>query len=85
MTSFVMDANGSASMFPGRVLVLKLPETVVQAHEGRSKLGGIPLPIFAGVEQLLSEDRVEIRIADPETGHPYYVELAGDCLEWVPR
>lgn len=85
MTSFVIDANGSAIMVPGRVLVLTLPEYVVQAHEQSSKLGGIPLPVFAGVEQLLVNDQVEIRLSHPETGEPFYVEVDGSCLEWVPR
>jgi len=85
MPSFVIDANGSAIMFPGRVLVLTLPEHVVQAHEKSSQLGLIPLPVLAGVEQLLPNDLVEIRISHPVTGEPFYVEVGGSCLEWVPR
>jgi hypothetical protein len=85
MTSFVIDANGSAIMFPGRVLVLTLPEHLVQAHEQGNQLGMIPLPVFAGVEQLLPNDHVEIRISHPETGEPFYIAVDGFCLEWVPR
>lgn len=85
MTSFSIDANGSAIMVPGKVLVLTLPEHVVQSHEQCSKLAALPLPVFAGVEQFLPNDLVEIRIAHPDTGEPLYVEIGGSCLEWVPR
>jgi hypothetical protein len=85
MKSFVIDVNGSAIMFPGRVLVIVLPDHVVQGHEHGAKLEGISLPVFASVEHLLSNDRVEIRLSHPETGEPFYMEVDGNCLEWVPR
>lgn len=85
MKSFVIDVNGSVIMFPGRVLVIALPDRFLQGHEQGQKLAGIGLPVFASVEQLLSNDRVEIRLSNPETGEPFYIEVDGNCLEWVPR
>ena len=85
MKNFVIDVNGSAIMFPGRVLVVALPDHVVQTHDQGSKMVGMSLPVFASVEQLLVNDRVEIRLPHPETGEPFYIEVDGNCLEWVPR
>jgi hypothetical protein len=85
MPNFVIDANGSAILFPGKVLVLVLPDNVIQSHKQYNMLRSLPLPIFAGVEQLLPRGQVEIRISSPDTGEAFYVEVAGNCLEWVPR
>lgn len=85
MTNFVIDANGSAILFPGKVIVLAVPDNVIVLNEKASSLRSLPLPVFAGVEQLLPNDQVDIRISHPDTGEVFYVEVPGNCLEWVPR